>query len=196
MQSNKIIHVFAGPNGSGKSSIVNYLMKIDCINDEFICPDNIVDKTNPNVKKAYLEAMKYAEDKRNECVENGVSFSFETVLSNPEKLNFLRAASEKGFFIDLTYVGTSSSDINIERVKRRVSEGGHSVPIDKIRSRYQKSLELLFDVFKIADKAYIYDNSGAEPIRFVEKANGKIKINANPPEWIKRFLIDKITSRP
>jgi len=89
-----------------------------------------------------------------------ISFSFETVMSHPSKIEFLARAKEEGYRTYLYYVATEDPKININRVNIRVSEGGHNVPQDKIISRYKRSLELLKDAVKVVDRSFIFDNSG------------------------------------
>lgn len=91
--------------------------------------------------------------------KGNVTFTIETVMSHESKLNFMRAAKEKGFKVYLYYVSTSSPEINVGRVATRVQEGGHDVPLDKIRSRYYRSLKQLRDAILLSDRAYIFDNS-------------------------------------
>lgn len=49
----------------------------------------------------------------------------------------------------LYYVATEYVEINIERVKIRVVNGGHPVPEDKIRKRYTGSLGSLSKLLSI-----------------------------------------------
>jgi predicted ABC-type ATPase len=75
--------------------------------------------------------------------------------------------------------------------------GGHSVPEDKIVSRYQRSLDLLFDAVRFSHRAYIFDNSGSAPIWLAEVTDGKelsMKVE-NVPQWFKAALWDKFSSR-
>jgi predicted ABC-type ATPase len=81
------------------------------------------------------------------------------VLSAYDKVEFVRRAKEKGFFIRLFFVGTESPTINASRIAQRVMEGGHDVPITKIISRYSKSIANCCVVAKMVDRAYLYDNS-------------------------------------
>ena len=71
-------------------------------------------------------------------VEWGESFVFETVLSNPtgDTVAFLADAARRGYVVVLCYVGLAGPDQSIERVAMRVSQGGHDVPDDKLRSRF------------------------------------------------------------
>ena len=71
------------------------------------------------------------------------SFSFETVMSHPGKVELLRAAQQRGFRTYLYFVATDDVELNVRRVGVRVQVGGHAVPEQKIRERYLRSLALL-----------------------------------------------------
>lgn len=81
----------------------------------------------------------------------GLSFTFETVMSFPDKVEFLQKAQQVGFRTYLYFVATEDPAINIDRVRHRVEMGGHPVDEDKIVSRYARSLELLFDAITHSD---------------------------------------------
>ncbi len=123
------------------------------------------------------------------------SFSFETVMSHPNKVHVLQRAHDEGYRNYLYFVATEDPDINISRVKIRVREGGHDVPEKKIRERYRRSLNNLLDAVKASDRAYIFDNSGAEAFLVAEITDGKdIEIkNSNVPVWFSRHVLDKGT---
>jgi predicted ABC-type ATPase len=91
---------------------------------------------------------------REELLEQGLKFSFETVFSHQSKLDIMKRASERGYKVYLYFVSTESPEINIYRVSVRTDKGGHDVPDDKIRSRYQRSLELMFEAAQVAYQAY------------------------------------------
>ncbi|MDR1390075.1 MAG: hypothetical protein LBJ31_08895, partial [Treponema sp.] len=82
--------LFAGPNGSGKSTIVNEFITKNICPPYYICPDNNIDKRYKDNKKAYIEAMEKAEAQRYNAVAEGKSFSFESVFSTNEKLEFIK----------------------------------------------------------------------------------------------------------
>lgn len=84
-----------------------------------------------------------ADFMRHQLLAAGVSFTFETVMSSPDKVDFLCKARAQGFRTYLYYVATEDPAINIERVRQRVASGGHPLAEDKIVSRYHGSLALL-----------------------------------------------------
>ncbi len=152
--------VFAGPNGSGKSTItqmaktVGKYINADDIKRTTLCTD--------------LEAAVKAEELRERMIENKNDFTFETVLSTDRNLLLLQKAKEQGYFVRGIYVLTSNVDINVARVHAREALGGHGVPEEKIRLRYDKALALIPKLVEICDILHIYDNT-KEPFRIFKK---------------------------
>ena len=157
-----ILIIIAGPNGSGKTSITNDILQHEWVEDcIYINPDNIAKDVfgDWNSNEAVLKAAQLSTQMREDCIRDGKSLIFETVLSADDKVDFVKRAKEKGYFIRLFFVGTDSPVINASRIAQRVMEGGHDVPITKIISRYSKSISNCCVVSEIADRVYIYDNS-------------------------------------
>jgi len=154
------IIVFAGPNGSGKTTItrmartIGVYINADDIKKSSLCSD--------------LEAAVKAEELREEMLEKGEDFTFETVLSTDRNFKLLKKAKEKGYFLRCIYVITSDYKINIARVSMRKSMGGHGVPEEKIKSRYYKALDLIPELVEICDIVHIYDNT-IVPFRIFKK---------------------------
>jgi predicted ABC-type ATPase len=186
--------VVAGPNGTGKTSITEQLLRHEwmggCvyINPDFIARDEFGDWNAPD---AVLKAAARAADLREQCLGNRQSFAFETVLSMPDKVEFIRRAREAGFFVRLFFVGTDDPSINAKRVALRVMEGGHDVPISKIIARYTRSLANCSVAALLADRAYVYDNSVENaPARLLFRTvGGKLtKSYGNVNAWAQEVL--------
>ncbi|MFV0339257.1 MAG: zeta toxin family protein [Parachlamydiaceae bacterium] len=130
---------------------------------------------------------------RQKLLECSMSFTFETVMSFPDKVELLQKAKTKGYRTYLYYVATENPEINVSRVRYRVSQGGHSVPEDKIVSRYKRSLDLLSQAIQATDRAYIFDNSTHEHIWLAEITNGKtLEMKTDQmPAWFKQSLQNK-----
>lgn len=123
-----------------------------------------------------------------------ISFSFETVMSHPKKIELLKYAGNQGFRNYLYFIATEAPEINISRVKIRVKAGGHSVPENKIISRYHRSLSNLLNAVRATDRAFIFDNSGTKAYLIAEVTNGTdVEImNSNIPLWFSKYLLDRI----
>jgi len=136
---------------------------------------------------------------RQRLLDAGISFTFETVMSSSDKVEFLRKAQERGFRTYLYYVATEDPDINISRVESRVAEGGHPVSREKIVSRYYRSLDLLLDAIQYTNRAYIFDNSSFEGpstgrVWIAEVTDAAVfEFKADiMPYWFKTALWDKL----
>jgi predicted ABC-type ATPase len=129
---------------------------------------------------------------RERLLEKGVSFSFETVMSHPSKVDFLAKARKLDYRTYLYFVATEAVDINVGRVQVRVQLGEHAVPESKIRERYARSIALLPDAIRNADRSYLFDNSGQRHV-LVAELNG-VELVSSPvrrdamPSWADRAL--------
>ena len=92
-------------------------------------------------------------------IANRQSFTVETTLSGNTYLRMASRAKAAGFSIMVVLVGTSSVEINIERVKARVEKGGHDVPEEVQRRRYPRTLKNMKRLLPQADLAVVLDNS-------------------------------------
>ena len=127
---------------------------------------------------------------RNKLIECSKSFTFETVMSFHDKVELLRKAQTRGYRTYLYYVATEDPSINISRVRYRVKMGGHSVPEDKIVSRYKRSLDLLMQAVQFTNRSYIFDNSTHEHIWLAEITDGQVleMKTDQVPEWFRKAL--------
>lgn len=126
---------------------------------------------------------------------SGRKFSFETVFSHPSKLDLMRRAGERGYKVYLYFIATNSAELNIDRVKTRVLEGGHDVPPDKVRERYLRSLEQLLPAIDLCYHAFVFDNSGPAEQLFAEMKvsdGGRVwswNVAAIPDWFIQYYLL-------
>lgn len=176
-----VIIVIAGPNGSGKTSLTQDLRLHQWVTGEgciYVNPDDIAQDVygDWNSKEATINAANEADRIREQCLQDRNSLVFETVMSAKNKVDFLRRAKDAGYFIRLFFVSTNSPTINAARVAQRVTEGGHTVPIEKIISRYSKSIVNCAVVARFVDRTYVYDNSvdGQKASRLFRTVEGKI----------------------
>ncbi len=98
---------------------------------------------------------------QSEHIERGLSFSQETVFSHPSKVDALRKAHAAGYRTYLYFVATESPEINISRVTNRFQQGGHNVPIEKIRARFERSIDQIPNALPYLSRAFFFDNSTA-----------------------------------
>lgn len=115
-------------------------------------------------------------------------------MSSPDKVDLLQKAQQVGYRTYLYFVATEDPNINISRVQHRVKTGGHDVPTDKIKTRYYRSLDLLWEAVKHTNRAYIFDNSKSKLLWLAEitDANTIDTKVEDVPVWFKKYMLDKI----
>jgi predicted ABC-type ATPase len=179
--------LLAGPNGAGKSTL--YQTRVapsfagPFINADIIQRDEL---RNPSMDAAY-EAARIAEARRDEMMAKGASFATETVFSHPSKLGIIETARARGYIVVVMHVGVDSPELSVERVRSRAGEGGHDVPDDKIRARYERSAPLVREAVLRADSGMVFDNSrlNTPPQRMLVFAKGRLaQVAPILPRWV------------
>jgi len=155
-KNEKIAIFVVGPNGSGKSTLIANLYKGNRTDIPYINADILALKLpNENIYSIAGKTIELIKEK----IQKGQSFVYETVFSDLNKLELARLAKSAGFKLICIAVTTSSPEININRVSKRVSQGGHNVPEEKIIMRYSKSLNNINTLKPLCDKFILLDNS-------------------------------------
>jgi predicted ABC-type ATPase len=155
-----LLTVVAGANGAGKSTLTRLGREIfqsyAVLDPDAVAKDMQVSGVHGgSAIDAGREVLRRADD----FLGKRESFLVETTLSGNTYIHMMKRAASLGYRLRLIYVGTSSVEINIERVKNRVKRDGHDVPEEDQRRRYPRSLENLPKALKLADEAMIFDNS-------------------------------------
>jgi len=190
MANSRQLWVLAGGNGAGKSTFYNlHLAKygIKFVNADLIAKD--IDSVNS--EGLSYHAATVAALIREDLISQGVSFCFETVFSHESKIDFIAQAKANGYKIILVYIHLIDSSLNEARVKQRVSEGGHSVPIEKIHSRIPRIMKHIKTALSIVDEARILDNSLRDnPFQqIVVMKSGNYEAKVDPlPDWARDLL--------
>ncbi|MBC7458192.1 MAG: hypothetical protein H7235_07945 [Bdellovibrionaceae bacterium] len=156
LQVEKIFTIIAGPNGSGKTT---YFTKNEDLNSlPFVNADIIAKEKFKTIGQTEsIQAQQLAQKNIKELFAANTSFCFETVFSHTSKLDLILEAQSLGYKVMLIIVFTGNSAINVDRVRKRVAEGGHDVPIDKILSRIPKTMKNLKQAISVADGYVVID---------------------------------------
>jgi predicted ABC-type ATPase len=183
--------IVAGPNGSGKSSLYGNT-EIEAFDQSvwIINPDLLTQRIQQVEKlpldEANVQAVVRIEAWLEASIRAHQTVGVETVLSTNKYRRLVLDAKRRQFEFRLIFVILSSPDLNIRRVRLRVSKGGHDVPEVKIRERWTKSLGQLPWFWDQADQAVIYDNSGSVPRLVGRKQRGAIVIESHAPEALRK----------
>lgn len=167
----KKLYIIAGPNGAGKTTASYRVLPeiFDCL--EFVNADEIARGISPlNPDAVAIQSGRIMLKRIHELLDDGKTFAVETTLSSNTYVSFIKKAKNKEYDVILLFLKLNSEELAIERVKTRVLEGGHNIPINVIRRRYHNGLKNLFNKYRyIVDKWILVDNSEED---FQTIANG------------------------
>lgn len=133
---------------------------------------------------------------RFQLLQKGETFTFETVLSHPSKIEFLQSSLDAGFKNYLYFICTVDPAINIARVNQRVALGGHAVPEERIEKRYIESLEVLSEIVPLCHRVYLFDNStearSIEPVAEIDDKKRFLAKSESIPWWVEEYIVRKL----
>lgn len=197
------IVVLAGTNGSGKSSVLGATIRKH--GAHYFNPDEAtrrIREKNPGCSLAVANSEAWHHGKRllEQAIQDRIDFAFETTLGGNTIPRLLEQAIQAGLDVCIRYVGLANPELHIARVQARVARGGHDIPADKIRERYEKSRINLIRLLPVATDVEVYDNSAAadpgkgqepNPILVVRVERGKVVAMCPPvdvPDWAKPIV--------
>ena len=171
--------MIAGPNGAGKTSAAMTLLP-DYLNiQEFVNADEIARGLSPlNPNAAASAAGRIMKERIDHLIDNRQSFAFETTAAGTTRRLTMKKCREAGYATSIVFLYLSSPVLAIERVKLRVSQGGHDIPEQQIINRFYGGIKNFFTIYvPLADIVEIYNNSLAEPSLIAKK----LSIS---PDWV------------
>ncbi|MFI5326907.1 MAG: zeta toxin family protein [Candidatus Rokuibacteriota bacterium] len=156
------IYVLAGTNGAGKSSIAGAMLLKRRV--EYFNPDEAARRilaANPGITQTQANSAAWHEGKRllERAIAERLDFAFETTLGGRTIMDRLGRAASDGFEVRIWYVGLSSPELHVARVRARVAKGGHDIPEPRIRERYDASRLNLIRLLPRLGELWVYDNS-------------------------------------
>ena len=172
--SSPSVVVLAGPNGSGKSTTAPSLLKGTLGVVEFVNADVIAQGLSGfGPEGAGMAAGRIMLARLRQLARQRVSFAFETTLANRLLARWLAGLVREGYKFHLLFLWLPSADFAVARVADRVRMGGHGVPEETIRRRYESGLRNFFRIYRpLATTWQIYDNSQAAPPRLIASGMG------------------------
>ena len=168
------LYIISGPNGSGKTTASYSILPelLDCT--EFVNSDEFAKHLSPFAPEgAYITASRMMLKKVSYLFDRREDFCIETTLATRALLKIARSAQAKGYFVTVLYLWLNNPDIAVQRVAARVQAGGHDIPEETIRRRYQMGLNYLFHKYmQTCDKWILADNS-APPFDIIAEGSKK-----------------------
>lgn len=203
------IYVLAGPNGGGKSSLGGAAIREK--GADYFNPDEAtrrIRSTNPHTSERDANIAAWQEGKRllEEAIAKRLVFAFETTLGGDTMTSLLRRSLAEGIDVRMWYVALARPELHIARVRARVARGGHDIPQNTIRERYDRSRVNLIRLLPDLTELRVFDNSvdadpasgvAPTPLLVLHMVNGKIAGTcdlARVPEWAKPIVAAAINS--
>lgn len=153
--------IVAGPNGAGKSTVADFLISNRSI-ENYINADVIAKgMAVVSTRTSDIVAGRVLLDQIESSLSRKQSLAFESTMSGASWRRLLERARELGYESTICYVAVNSVDLALTRIRQRVIEGGHDIPVATVRRRYSRSLRMFFDAYAdLCDNWYFFDNSG------------------------------------
>ena len=173
------IFFIAGCNGTGKTTFINStfsdnLQKID--------PDLIKKENNCSE----IDAGKIAINLTNYYLNNQITFIRESTLTSNLDFKILEISKKLGYKSILFYIGVSDSMVLIDRIRCRVSAGGHDIPKDTVIRRFYKSINNLIKAIPLFDKVIVYDNTENKYKKIISFQNSEVQDFTFCPTWFEK----------
>lgn len=208
------IHVLAGVNGAGKSSIGGETFR--AAGAQYFNPDEAaakVRKANPRLAQTEANSIAWQTGKLllERVIREKKDFAFETTLGASTMTGLLIQAAKAGFEVHIWYAGLASPEQHIERVRARVRRGGHDIPEEDIRRRFEHSRLNLIRLMPHLASLRIFDNSAEANLKIGERpapvvvihvekgtVKSRVKALAHTPDWARPLVAAalKLKRRP
>lgn len=171
------IVVAAGTNGAGKSTIVQPF--IEAAGGNYFNPDlyaRALVQGGVSIGDANAQAWTRGFEQLRDSVEFGGGYAFETTLGGHSIAFELMRGLAFQRRVMILYVGLASADLHLRRVRERVARGGHDIPPEKIRQRYDDSRKNLLAFIGTAASIRVWDNSAEDDQRRAVRARELFRI--------------------
>lgn len=201
------IYVLAGTDGAGKTSVAGAAIRLRGLN--YFDPDQAalrIRQANPGMEPAEAKSLAWLQGTRllSRAIADRRDFAFETTLGENTIPALLEEAHGAGLAVRVWYVGLESPELHLARVRARVAAGGHDIPEQKIRERYDRSRENLIRLLPSLSALRLFDNSAEgdprdeqapEPVLVLDMLDGRIRETCPVdavPQWAKPIFISAL----
>lgn len=162
------LYIISGCNGAGKTT-ASYSLLPEMLNcTQFVNSDEFAKGLSPfNPEKASIQASRYMLMKIRYLLKRYQDFAVETTLATRTLLKTVRMAQDAGYTVTLMYFWLKSPELAVERVHARVEAGGHNIPEETIRRRYQVGIDYFFHYYAPVCERWILADNSQIPFRVI-----------------------------
>ncbi len=177
------LYIISGCNGAGKTTASYSLLPemLDC--SEFVNSDEFAKGLSPfDPSKAAIQASRYMLMKIRYLLRKQQDFAVETTLATRTLLKTAKMAQDAGYTVTLLYFWLKTPEMAIERVKARVAAGGHDIPEETIRRRYNVGIDYFFHYYAPMCERWILADNSQIPFRVIAEGSKNDVINIRDEE--------------
>jgi predicted ABC-type ATPase len=186
LESAPSVVLLAGPNGAGKSTAAPRILKDVVGIAEFVNADVIARGLSAfEPQRAALAAGRIMLARLRDLARQRIGFAFETTLASRTFAPWLVDLMQSGYQFHLVFLWLPSADMAVARVAARVQEGGHDVPEETIRRRYDAGLSNFFRLYQPMTTTWqLCDNSVSDNPRLIASGEAALaQLVADSPAW-------------
>jgi predicted ABC-type ATPase len=156
---------------------------------EFVYSNEFAKSPSPfKPENASIQASRYMLLKIRYLLKKNSDFAVETTLATRTLLKTVRMAQNAGYSVTLLYFWLNSPELAIERVKARVENGGHNIPEETIRRRYNVGIDYFFHHYApVCERWILADNSQA-PFRVIAEGSKSDVLNIKDEQTYRQIL--------
>ena len=183
------LYIISGCNGAGKTTASYSLLPemLDC--KEFVNSDEFAKGLSPfDPSKASIQASRYMIMKIRYLLRKQKDFAIETTLATRTLLKTVRMAQSAGYTVTVLYFWLNSPELAVERVRARVEAGGHNIPEDTIRRRYNIGIYYFFNLYAPICERWILADNSQIPFRVVAEGSKNEIINIKDEDTYSKIL--------
>ena len=183
------LYIISGCNGAGKTTASYSLLPemLDC--KEFVNSDEFAKGLSPfDPSKASIQASRYMLMKIRYLLKRHEDFAVETTLATRTLLKTVKSAQAAGYTVTLLYFWLNSPELAVERVRARVEAGGHNIPEETIRRRYNTGIYYFFNLYAPISERWILADNSQIPFRVIAEGSKDEVINIKDEDTYKVVL--------
>ena len=177
------LYIISGCNGAGKTTASYSLLPemLEC--SEFVNSDEFAKSLSPfDPSLASIQASRYMLMKIRYLLKKEKDFAIETTLATRTLLKIVKNAQAAGYTVTLLYFWLNSPELAVERVRARVEAGGHNIPEETIRRRYQVGVDYFFHIYAPISERWILADNSQIPVRVIAEGSKDDVINVRDKE--------------
>jgi len=172
------LYIIAGPNGAGKTTFAKEFLPHYAKCENFVNADLIAQGLSPfSPEAAAMRAGRLLLEQIHLLANKRSDFGFETTLSGVTYMALLQRLKAQGYRIQLFFLWIPTVEMALARIADRVRRGGHGIPEEVVRRRFQKGIQNLFTLYRpLLDLWVLFDNSGTKPQLIAREEVGELRV--------------------